>query len=76
MEILVDGKHKEELELDLSILDEVLRMLLEILNAAFSHQLASNQHLIYSVLHKKEVLDVLRKQPAFQDVVTNLDMVI
>ena len=70
------GKSKEELEQDLSILEEVLRMLLEILNAAFTHQLASNQHLIYSVLHKREVLDVLRRQPAFQDIVTNIDTVL
>lgn len=67
---------KEDLEHDLSILEEVLRMLLEIVNAAFTHQLGCNPHLIYSVLHKREVLDTLRRQPAFQDVVANLDMVI
>lgn len=50
-------------------------MLLEILNAAFTHQLGCNQNLIYSVLHKKEVLDVLRRHPAFQDIVANLDTV-
>ena len=71
----VDGKSTEDLELDLSILDEVLRMLLEILNAAFTHQLTSNQNLIYSILHQREVLDVLRRQAPFQDVVTNLDLV-
>jgi len=71
----LEGKSKEVLELDLSILDEVLRMLLEILNAAFTHQLTSNQNLIYSILHKREVLDVLRTQAPFQDVVTNLDLV-
>lgn len=70
------GMSKDELEQDLSILEEVLRMLLEILNAAFTHQLGCNQHLIYSVLHKREVLDVLRRQSAFQDIVTNLDTVI
>lgn len=69
------GTSKEELEQDLSILEEVLRMLLEILNAAFTHQLGCNQHLVYSVLHKREVLDILRRQPAFQDIVTNLDTV-
>ena len=88
-----DDASREELEQDLSIVDEVLRMLLEILNAAFSHQLSSNQHLgnngfklhfwimihifflVYSMLHKKEVLEVLRRQATFQDVVANLDMV-
>jgi len=65
----------EDLELDLSTVDEVLRMLLEILNATFSHQLSSNQHLVYSMLHKREVLDVLRRQDTFQDVVANLDTV-
>lgn len=69
------GASREELEQDLSILEEVLRMLLEILNAAFTHQLGCNQNLIYSVLHKREVLDVLRRQPAFQDIVANLDTV-
>lgn len=61
--------------MDVNILEEVLRMVLEIINAAFTHQLASNPHLIYSVLHKREVLDVLRRQPAFQDIVANLDTV-
>ena len=69
------GIPQEELEQDLSILEEVLRMLLEILNAAFTHQLGCNPHLIYSVLHKRDVLDTLRRQPAFQDIVANLDMV-
>ncbi|XP_057375530.1 dymeclin-like isoform X1 [Daphnia carinata] len=71
----VEGASREQLEQDLSILEEVLRMLLEILNAAFTHQLGCNQNLIYSVLHKKEVLDVLRRHPAFQDIVANLDTV-
>ena len=31
--------------------------------------------LVYSMLHKKEVLEVLRRQATFQDVVANLDMV-
>lgn len=69
------GIPQEELEQDLSILEEVLRMLLEILNATFTHQLGCNPHLIYSVLHKRDVLDTLRRQPAFQDIVANLDMV-
>lgn len=65
----------DELETDLSILEEVLRMLLEILNATFTHQLAGNPHLVYSLLHQREVLDILRRIPAFQDVVTNIDTV-
>lgn len=71
----VEGTSREQLEQDLSIIEEVLRMLLEILNAAFTHQLGCNPNLIYSVLHKKEVLDVLRRHPAFQDIVANLDTV-
>lgn len=71
----VTGDPKSNYEQDLSVVDEVLRMFLEILNAAFSHQLSSNQHLIYSMLHQKEVLDILRRQASFQDVVANLDTV-
>ena len=66
---------KEKVEQELSVLEEVLRMLLEILNAALTHQMASNPHLVYTLLHQKEVLDVLRRLPAFQDVVTNLDTI-
>ena len=66
---------RDEFEQDLAILEEVLRMLLEILNAAFTHGLSSNQHLVYHLLHQREVLDVLRRLPTFQDVITNLDTV-
>lgn len=60
---------------DITVLEEVIRMVLEILNSVLTHQLAHNKHLIYTLLYKKHVFDAVREYGATQDLVHNLDMV-
>jgi len=61
---------------DINVLEEVIRMFLEILNSVFTHQLPQNRHLVYTLLYKKEVFDAFREYDATQDLVYNLDIVI
>ncbi|BHF66620.1 hypothetical protein SprV_0200964200 [Sparganum proliferum] len=61
---------------DLSLLEEVIRMALEIFNAILTHSLTSNTHLIYALLYQREYLTPLHSHPAFQDVMQNIDIVL
>lgn len=60
---------------DLTILEEVLRMVLEIINSCLTHRLAHNPNLIYTLLYKKDVFQPFRMHSAFQDIVQNIDSV-
>lgn len=60
---------------DLSVLEEVLRMVLEILNSCISHQLVYCPNLVYTLLYKRHVFESFRSHPAFQDILQNIDMV-
>lgn len=62
--------------LDLNVLEEVLRMVLEILNSCLSHQLTNCPNLVYTLLYKKQVFEQFRSHAAFQDVIQNIDMVV
>lgn len=61
---------------DLNVLEEVLRMVLEILNCSLTTQLSHNPNLVYALLYKREIFEPFRSQPAFQDVVQNIETVI
>ncbi|XP_029677364.1 dymeclin isoform X4 [Formica exsecta] len=61
---------------DLTILEEVLRMVLEIINSCLTHRLAYNPNLIYTLLYKKDIFQPFRMHSAFQDIVQNIDSVI
>lgn len=61
---------------DLSVLEEVLRMVLEIINSALSNQLVYCPNLVYTLLYKRDVFEVFRSNPAFQDIIQNIEMVI
>ncbi|XP_043275804.1 dymeclin isoform X2 [Venturia canescens] len=61
---------------DLTILEEVLRMVLEIINSALTHQLAPNPNLIYTLLYKRDVFQPYRTHSAFQDIIQNIYSVI
>ncbi|KAG6797925.1 dymeclin [Apis mellifera caucasica] len=61
---------------DLTILEEVLRMVLEIINSCLTHRLAHNPNLIYTLLYKKDIFQPFRMHSAFQDIVQNIDSVI
>ncbi|XP_058821899.1 dymeclin-like isoform X1 [Topomyia yanbarensis] len=61
---------------DLSVLEEVLRMVLEILNSCLSHQLVYCPNLVYTLLYKRNVFEAFRSHSAFQDIIQNIDMVV
>lgn len=63
-------------EQDLGVLEEVLRMVLEIFNSCLANQLINNPNLVYTLLYKKQVFEPFRTNPAFQDIVQNIEVVI
>lgn len=80
-----EGKHEvtvsmveensTDIEQDLGVLEEVLRMVLEIFNSCLSSQLVNNPNLVYTLLYNKHVFESFKSCVAFQDVVHNLDVV-
>ncbi|KDR21174.1 Dymeclin [Zootermopsis nevadensis] len=71
-----DTEKPSDLVQDLGVLEEVLRMVLEIINSCLSHQLAHNPNLVYTLLYKKHVFEPFHTHPAFQDIVQNIGAVI
>jgi len=61
---------------DAAVLEEVLRMVLEIINSCLVHQTQHNPNLIYTILYKKELFEVAAKNPAFQDLMGNITIVL
>lgn len=62
---------------ELSVLIEVLRMLLEILNSCLTGSgMRQNVNLIYALLREKEVFDDFRNHPGFQDILQNIDTIV
>lgn len=60
---------------DLSVLEEVLRMVLEIINSCISHQLVYCPNLVYTLLYKRQVFESFRSHASFEDIIQNIDMV-
>lgn len=63
-------------EQDLGVLEEVLRMVLEIFNSCLSSQLSNNPNLVYTLLYKKQIFEPFKKHPAFQDIIGNVNFII
>ncbi|OWF38655.1 dymeclin-like [Mizuhopecten yessoensis] len=61
---------------DLAVLEEVLRMMLEILNSCLSSSLHHNPNLVYTLLYRKELFAQFRTHPTFQDIIQNVDTVL
>lgn len=61
---------------DLNVLEEVLRMVLEIINSCLANQLAHNPNFVYTLLYKRECFDHFRTRPTFQDIIQNIDSVL
>ncbi|CAG0921452.1 unnamed protein product [Notodromas monacha] len=61
---------------DMHVLEEVLRMVLEIINSCLYYQLPRNLNLVYAILYQKEVFDKFRSHPTFQDLSHNIDVII
>ena len=61
---------------DLAVLEEVFRMVLEIINSTVTYSLHHNPNLVYTLLYKRETFDPFRAHPMFQDVIQNIDLVL
>ncbi|XP_068144853.1 dymeclin [Drosophila tropicalis] len=72
----MSGSTPEDMLQDLSVLEEVLRMVLEILNSCLTNQLVYCPNLVYTLLYKRSVFESFRSHHAFQDVIQNIDMVV
>ncbi|XP_077993029.1 dymeclin-like [Glandiceps talaboti] len=61
---------------DLAVLEEVIRMVLEIVNSCLTNTLHRNPNLIYTLLYKKDLFIPFRTHPTFQDIIQNIDTVL
>ena len=66
----------EEMMQDISIYEEVLRMILEIINSALANQLTHNPNLIYTLLYNKRIFEPFQSHVTFQDIVMNIETVL
>lgn len=60
---------------DLAVLEEVIRMVLEIINSCLSTNIHHNPNLVYTLLYQKESFAMFRTHPTFQDIIVNIDTV-
>jgi len=70
-----ESPQTEELA-DLEVMEEIIRMLLEILNACICHNIEENTNLIFQLLRYKELFQSFHTNPKFQDIVMNIDTAI
>jgi len=60
---------------DLAVLEEVIRMVLEIVNSCLTNSIHHNPNLVYTLLYQKDIFSQFRTHPTFQDLIQNLDTV-
>ncbi|XP_075267141.1 dymeclin isoform X2 [Opisthocomus hoazin] len=63
-------------EQDLNVIEEVIRMMLEIINSCLTNSLHHNPNLVYALLYKRDLFEQFRTHPSFQDIMQNIDLVI
>ncbi|XP_062455503.1 dymeclin [Rhea pennata] len=61
---------------DLNVIEEVIRMMLEIINSCLTNSLHHNPNLVYALLYKRDLFEQFRTHPSFQDIMQNVDLVI
>ncbi|CAF2004200.1 unnamed protein product [Rotaria magnacalcarata] len=71
-----DESLSNEYAQDLSIIEDVMRMVLEIINSCLTHTLQHNINLIYTLLYNRDIFDNYRTHPNFEDILQNIDIVI
>jgi len=57
------------------VVEEVMRMMLEIFNSCLSNSLHHNPNLVYAMLYQRSLFTGLIGHSTFHDVVSNIDMV-
>ena len=60
---------------DLAIIEELMRMVLEIINSCIINSIHHNTNLIYSILYHKNLYVQFYSHPNFQDVIANIEFV-
>ncbi|XP_031560113.1 dymeclin-like isoform X2 [Actinia tenebrosa] len=71
-----ENKDSTDYVADLAILEEVIRMVLEIINSCVTNTLHHNPNLVYTLLHRRELFAQFRSHPTFQDLIQNIDTVL
>lgn len=71
-----DGSPLPDYAQDLNVIEEVIRMMLEIINSCLTNSLHHNPNLVYALLYKRDLFEQFRTHPSFQDVMQNIDLVI
>ena len=66
----------DDLTQDFPIFEEVLRTILEIINACLTKNLANNPNLIYTLLYNRKVFDPFLSNPSVQDIIINIETVL
>lgn len=69
-----NGNQSVDLIQDLPIFEEVLRTILEIINACLTKNLPSNPNLVYTLLYNRKVFEL--SNTAFQDITINIEAVL
>lgn len=72
----IENNETEDIAQDLVVLEEVLRMVLEILNSCLSNQLVNNPNLVYTLLYNKNIFEPFQENVVFQDVLENIQIII
>ena len=70
------GGGGQDLLQDLAIIEELMRMVLEIINSCLIISLHHNSDLVYSILYHKAIYLQFQDHPTFQDVIENIELVI
>ena len=60
---------------DVAALEEVLRMVLEIINSTLISQNKSNANFIYTLLYHQHIFEHFHNHPSFQDLLQNIETV-
>ena len=60
---------------EVAVVEEVMRMMLEIFNSCLSSSLHHNPNLVYAMLYQRSLFTQLLSHSTFQDIVSNIDMV-
>ncbi|KAI9209840.1 Dymeclin [Polychytrium aggregatum] len=61
---------------DFVVYGDLVALLLEIINSVMTHTLKQNPHLVYSILHRREMFAKFRMHSRFVDLIENIDCVI
>lgn len=66
----------EKHSVDITVYEDLLVLLLEIINSTLTHRLKHNSQLVYAMLQKREIFTPFQSHPRFSDLVQNVEQVI